>query len=84
MVHRAYTRDMFDGAKPEKIEDFQAEFPDIEYEQFAHITSVVRRQNWSCVSFALLRMLCMMLSCVMHQCAIRHVRVPALMSSRST
>ena len=45
MVHRAYTRDVFDGSKPEKIEDFQAEFPDIEYEQFAHITSVVRCQT---------------------------------------
>ena len=42
MVHRAYTRDVFDGAKPEKVEDFQAEFPHTSYEHFAHMTSVVR------------------------------------------
>lgn len=43
VVQKAYTRDIFDGAKPDKIEDFKAEFPHVTYEEFAHITSVVRR-----------------------------------------
>ena len=51
MEHSAYTRDVYDGAKPEKIENFQAELPGVAYEQFAHITSVVR----SCLRGPLLR-----------------------------
>jgi hypothetical protein len=43
VVHSAYTRDVFDGAKPDRIEDFQAEFDGVSFERFAHITSVVRR-----------------------------------------
>ena len=45
VVHAAYTRDVFDGSKPDKIEDFQAEFADVSFEQFAHTTSVVRRST---------------------------------------
>ena len=41
VVQKAYTRDIFDGAKPDMVDDFQAEFPHVTYEEFAHITSVV-------------------------------------------
>ena len=42
IVQAAYTRNIYDGGKPASIEDFQAELPGVSYEQYAHITSVVR------------------------------------------
>ena len=42
IVHGAYTKNVYDGGKPALVENFQEEFPGVSYQEFSHLTSVVR------------------------------------------
>jgi hypothetical protein len=42
LVHGAYTKNVYDGGKPALIDNFQEEFPGVSYQEFSHLTSVVR------------------------------------------